>query len=322
MTAAKMALLADRGVVSVKGADAGKFLQGLISNDMGPLSVERPDRLPPAIHAGLLSPQGKILFDFFVVAPLHRGMAPSQDLFWLETARESVAALVKRLTMYKLRADVAIEDISDDSMVAALWGPAAELRSIPPVAFDISPSHFEDPRLPALCLRWIVWRKLSDRILGGPRRSGKVTEVDAGEYHAHRIALGVPEGGKDWAFGDTFPHEADFDQLNGVSFAKGCFVGQEVVSRMEHRANVRKRVVPVDGEAPLTPGAEVKAGAATIGSIGSVAGTRALTLVRLDRAAEAKAKGEALTAGGVVITLRKPAWATFDIAAPAAAEAP
>jgi folate-binding protein YgfZ len=124
----------------------------------------------------------------------------------------------------------------------------------------------------------------------------------------------VPEGGKDYAFGETFPHEADLDQLGGVSFTKGCFVGQEVVSRMQNRASIRKRIVPVVGAAPLTTGAEVAAGAAVIGTIGSVAGTHGLALVRLDRAAEAAAKGDSLTAGGVAIALRRPDWATFELA--------
>jgi folate-binding protein YgfZ len=225
--------------------------------------------------------------------------------------------------LYKLRAEATIQDASADNLVVALWGaPTAELRSIPPVAFDISPTHFDDPRLPGLGLRWLVWRSLADRILGGPRRSGKVVEVDAAEYHAHRIGLGVPEGGKDYAFGDTFPHEANFDQLDGVSFTKGCFIGQEVVSRMQHRAHVRKRVVPVEGNTPLTSGVEVKAGDVAIGAVGSVSGTRGLALLRIDRAAEAKAKGQSLTAGGVAIALRKPDWATFDIEPAAAAETP
>src|SRR6185503_12550677 len=132
----------------------------------------------------------------------------------------------------------------------------------------------------------------------------------------------VPEGGKDYVLGDTFPHEADLDQLNGVSFGKGCFVGQEVVSRMQNRASVRKRVVPIEGEAPLTSGAEIKVGEAAIGTIGSVAGKLALALIRLDRAAEAKAKGQVLTAHGVPVALRKPGWATFDFASAAAQEAP
>ena len=145
---------------------------------------------------------------------------------------------------------------------------------------------FADPRLPAL----------GSRILADARSArGKVAAADAldaapEDYHAHRIALGVPEGGKDYVLGDTFPHEADLDQLGGVSFSKGCFVGQEVVSRMQNRGNVRKRVVPIEGEGPLASGAEVKVGAAAIGTVGSVAGRLALALLRLDRAAEAKAK--------------------------------
>jgi len=150
---------------------------------------------------------------------------------------------------------------------------------------------------------------------------GATAEPDA--YHAHRIALGVPEGGKDYAFGDAFPHEADLDLLHGVSFDKGCFVGQEVVSRMQHRANIRKRVAPIEGEAPLTSGAEVTAGTAVIGTVGSVADRLALAMVRLDRWGEAKAKGEPVRAGSVPLTLRQPAWAPFDLlAAKAGAEAP
>jgi hypothetical protein len=130
----------------------------------------------------------------------------------------------------------------------------------------------------------------------------------------------VPEAGKDFPIGDTYPHEADFDQLNGVSFAKGCFVGQETVARMKHKGVVRKRVVPVEAQAPLKSGAPIMLGEAEIGTIGSVAGTRGLALVRLDRAAEASAKGQAILADGVAISLRKPAWATFELdpgAAPA-----
>ena len=176
---------------------------------------------------------------------------------------------------------------------------------------------FPDPRLPALGSRILAEARLAASIAAATNSLDASTE----DYHAHRIALGVPEGGKDYVLGDTFPHEADLDQLNGVSFSKGCFVGQEVVSRMQNRASVRKRVVPIEGDAPLTSGAEIKVGEAAIGTVGSVAGKQALALVRLDRAAEAKAKGQVLTADGVPVTLRKPDWATFDLA-PAAAEAP
>jgi folate-binding protein YgfZ len=299
MTAARIALLSDRGVVRLTGEDAERLLQGIISNDMGLLASQS------AIHAALLTPQGKILFDFFVVN------AP--DGFRLDTARDKAADLAKRLNLYKLRAKVDIRDVSDDYRVLALWGPSP--HSPGETAGTLS---FPDPRLHALGLRILA----ETRFASGIAAATNGLEASPEDYHAHRIALGVPEGGKDYAFGDTFPHEADLDQLEGVSFTKGCFVGQEVVSRMQNRANVRKRVVPIEGEAPLTPGAEITVGTTAIGSVGSVAGRLALALIRLDRAAEAKAKGQALTAGGVAVTLRKPDWATFDLAPAAAAEAP
>lgn len=300
MTPARIAALSDRGVVRVAGEDAEKLLQGIISNDMGLLASQ------PAIHAALLTPQGKILFEFFVAK------ASGGD-FLLETARDKAADLAKRLGFYKLRAKVEIRNVSDNYRVLALWGPSPQ--SPGETAGTVS---FPDPRLSALGLRILAEA-------GFATDSAAATNgLDASpeDYHAHRIALGVPEGGKDYVLGDTFPHEADLDQLNGVSFTKGCYVGQEVVSRMQNRGNVRKRVVPIEGEAPLMPGAEVKAGAAAIGTVGSVAGRLALALVRLDRAAEATAKGQALTADGVAITLRKPDWASFDLAPPATAEAP
>jgi folate-binding protein YgfZ len=134
----------------------------------------------------------------------------------------------------------------------------------------------------------------------------------AADYHAHRIGLGVPEGGKDYALGDTFPHEALFDQLRGVDFDKGCYVGQEVVSRIQHRASVRKRVVKVQGPSPLpAPGTDVKAGAVTIGMLGSVSEQTALALLRVDRAAEAQAKNIPLTAAGVPLTIVFPSGRAF-----------
>jgi folate-binding protein YgfZ len=298
MTPARIARLADRGVVRVTGADAEKLLQGIVSNDMELLASQ------PAIHAALLTPQGKILFDFFVVR--------AGDGFLLEVARDKAADLAKRLNLYKLRAKVDIQDASEDYRVLALWGSPSGREEITDAV------SFADPRLPAL----------GSRILADTRSArGKVAAADAldaapEDYHAHRIALGVPEGGKDYVLGDTFPHEADLDQLGGVSFSKGCFVGQEVVSRMQNRANVRKRVVPIQGEAPLASGAEVTAGTAAIGTVGSVSGRLALALLRLDRVAEAKAKDQILAAGGVAVTLSKPDWATFDLATAAPAEAP
>jgi folate-binding protein YgfZ len=291
MAPQQIAPLPDRGVVRVAGADADKLLQGIITSDMAVLARQ------PAIHAALLTPQGKILFDFFVVE--------AGGGFLLETAGEKTAELVKRLMMYRLRAKVEIADASSSYGVLAAWGSAAE--AVP------GSLVFPDPRLVELGLRMLVETTSTTELAAtaGPEA-----------YHARRIALGVPEGGKDYAFGDAFPHEAGLDLLHGVSFDKGCFVGQEVVSRMQHRANVRKRVVPIEGEAPLASGAEVTAGTAVIGTVGSVAGRQALAMVRLDRWAEAQTKGEPVRAGGVPVTLRQPAWAPFDLlAAKAGAEA-
>ena len=301
MSSAQIALLADRGVVRVLGADADKLLQGIITNDMDLLASQ------PALHAALLTPQGKILFEFFVAKA-------GEGSYLLETGVDQAAALAKRLGMYKLRAKVVIADVSAEYRVLALWGEAPQ-----------SPGEakgtvrFPDPRLPELGLRILAESKFADDVASASNGSDATAE----DYHAHRIALGVPEGGKDYALGDTFPHEADMDRLNGVSFTKGCFVGQEVVSRMQHRAHVRKRVVPVEAAGPgeLQPGAEIALGAAVIGRVGSVAGRRSLAMLRLDRAAEAKAKGQPLTTGGIEIVLRKPDWlAASDLEPTAAAE--
>jgi tRNA-modifying protein YgfZ len=296
MPLARMALLPDRGVVRVAGPDAEKFLNGSITADLSALAKQ------DAVHSALLAAQGKVLFEFFALR------APGSG-FLLETARDLADDLVKRLKMFMLRAKVEAENVSRTYEVAALWGgtpPAGPTRLV-----------YADPRLPEL-----GWRMLAPVPPGFPADTGDVKGeaewMTAEAYHAHRIALGVPEGGKDYAFGETFPHEADLDLLHSISFTKGCFIGQEVVSRMKHRGTARRRVVPVLGEAPLTPGAPVMVGEVEIGRIGSVAGTRGLAMVRLDRAAEAAAKGEPLIAGDVAIALGNPAWASFEPAPPAA----
>ena len=285
MTQSKIALLPDRSIVRVAGEDAEKLLQGIITNDMSLLADQ------PAIYAGLLTPQGKVLFEFFVVR--------SADGFLLETGSEQAEDLSNRLGMYKLRAKVTIY-VSGAYRVAAVWGgqplPAGHHS-------DPDSLTFLDPRQePGLGLREVV----PLRAAGTNSDPSGAWLVSAEAYHAHRIALGVPEGGKDYAFGEAFPHEANFDALSGISFTKGCFVGQEVVSRTQHRGITRKRIVIVEGEHPLQSGAEVMAGPAAIGQVGSVAGNRGLALLRLDRAEEAIGKGERLTAAGREIRMRVP----------------
>jgi len=291
MADTRIALLPDRGVVSVMGEDAEKLLQGVITNDMGLLTTQ------PALHAGLLTPQGKILFDFFVVR--------AADGFLLETARDKAAALADRLKLYKLRAKADIRDVSSDYSVAAIWGGTYE-----PHGRGKAPLLFADPRLAAMGARELVTIG-SDWALANEEADSATQD----EYHAHRIGLGVPEGGKDYAFGDTFPHEALFDQLAGVSFTKGCYVGQEVVARMQNRGTVRKRVVPVNGAGALpAPATAIVAGGVEIGTLGSVAGERGLALIRLDRAAEIADRGEMLRAGDVPVRIAPPSWAAFSLA--------
>jgi len=287
----KAALLPDRGVLKVAGEDSRGFLHGLVSADILKLSAGE------ARFCALLSPQGKIIADFIIVE------APARDGggFFLDVPRALVEPLLDKLNLYKLRSRLIIEDLSEVLGVLAAWdGDRAP-------AFGLS---YADPRLPALGLRTML---PPHRATDAAAALGAVL-VNASEYEAHRIALGIPRGGVDFRYGDAFPHEADMDQLGGVDFTKGCYVGQEVVSRMEHRGSARTRTVPVryDGAAPPPAGAAVVAGERQIGSMGSAAAGRGLALLRLDRLADAMSRGEPLLVGGVPIQLIKPDWARFS----------
>ncbi|GJD47926.1 tRNA-modifying protein YgfZ [Methylobacterium crusticola] len=269
-----LASLPERAVVAVTGADATGFLQNLVTCNVESLPEDE------ARLGALLSPQGKILFDFLV------SRAPGG--FWLDTARASAADLVKRLSLYRLRAKVAVEPAP--GAVAAAWGeaPAGPAR--------------RDGRLPAL--GWRLYRGDGE---------GPAPDADAAAYHRHRIGLGVPESGADFTLGDAFPHEALMDQLGGVDFRKGCYVGQEVVSRMQHRGTARTRIVPIGyrGGPAAPPGQPVTAGRHTLGQTGSAAGERGLAMLRLDRLGDALAAGEAVEVAGRPVAVEKPAFATF-----------
>ncbi len=278
--------LPDRGVVRIAGDEARGFLNGLVTCDM--------DKVIPgkAGFGALLSPQGKILFDFLIVE------AEPQDGggFYLDTPRVLAPDLIERLAMYRLRAKVTIEDMSHRLGVAAVVG-----------APDIDPEDylsFTDPRLPALGLRLIAERADLERLGGTPE-----------DYHAFRIELAVPEGGKDFAYNDAFPHEVLMDQLHGVDFRKGCYIGQEVVSRMEHRGTARNRIVPVAYEGGFAPveGVDVVAGGKVIGKAGSQHKGRGLAMLRLDRLGDALETGVPVTAGGIGLTASKPSFASFNL---------
>ena len=284
----KAALLPDRGVIKVIGDGARNFLHGLVTADMLKLTPGS------ARFCALLTPQGKIIADFFVVE------AQPQDGggFFLDVPRALVATLFERLNLYKLRAKVLIEDLSGILGVLAIWDSASATK------YGLC---YDDPRLPALGLRSMM---PPHRAADAAAKLGAVL-VAAEEYEAHRIALGIPRGGIDFAYGDAFPHETDMDQLGGVDFAKGCYVGQEVVSRIEHRGTARTRAVPIryDGAAPPA-GAAITAGGRQVGAMGSAMHGRGIALLRLDRVAEAD--GQTLDAGGVAIHIVKPDWARFS----------
>jgi folate-binding protein YgfZ len=285
----KAAILSDRGVVHVAGDDPGKFLNGLVTTDMAKVTPARP------AFAALLTPQGKIIVDFIVVA----NKPAAGGGFFLDCPHALASTLAERLTFYKLRAKVTVADRSEELAVLALWNGAGGIETA---------VCYPDPRLPEMGVRCILPRAASAQAVA----EAGVTLVESTEYGAHRIRLGIPRGGSDFVYGDAFPHETDMDQLNGVDFKKGCFVGQEVVSRMEHRGTARTRIVPIafDGPPPEA-GLPVTAGEKNIGVMGSGITGRGLAALRLDRVTDALASATPLVAGGIVIRPVKPDWASF-----------
>jgi len=272
-----IAVLPERAALFVGGAQAEDFLHNLLTCEVKGLKAGE------GRYGALLSPQGKILFDMFLTR--------TDDGFLLDVSTAALDDLVRRLAMYRLRSKVEIERRPDLS-VAAIWGEG-ELAT--------GGAIYADPRYAGLGYRTMA--------------ADVAANAAADAYHAHRIGLGVADWDSDMGSGELFPHEANLDQLGGVSFGKGCYVGQEVVSRMQHRGTgARSRILPVrfDHDAPPR-GTEVLAGDRKVGAILSGSGSRALALLRLDKVAAAYAAGEELRAEGQALAIERPAWATFDI---------
>ena len=280
----KAAFLPDRGVVKVSGEDARNFLNGLVTTDVTELKPAQ------GRFGALLTPQGKIVVDFLITeAPGGHGGG-----FLFDCPRALAKTLADKLAFYKLRAKVAVENLTDSLGVIAAWD------GDPAVTPDLA---FADPRDQALGWRILAPQELAAKVaalIGADL-------VDASAYEAHRIACGAPRGGLDFTYGDAFPHETNMDRLHGVDFDKGCYVGQEVVSRMQHRGSARTRTVKIllDGPSP-EPGATILAGDKAVGTMGSTAGEMGLALIRTDRVADALSAGLALTAGGLDIRLAEP----------------
>ncbi len=284
----KTAHLSNRALVAIDGDSAPEFLQNLITCDVEQL-VEGE-----ASFGALLTPQGKILFDFFCIR--------TGQGFLFDIASELQADFVKRMTFYKLRSPVEISAIQDDMKIFAAWDDdnKPDMDDI-----DIDDGHaYFDPRLGLMGIRMIT--------------SAQDTSSDVADYNAHRIRLGMPQGGEDFAYGEAFPHDAMMDQFEGsgagVAFQKGCYVGQEVVSRMQHRGTARRRIVIISADQPLpASGSAVEASGKLIGTIGSVHNNKGLAMVRIDRLANATA----ITSDGVDLEARLPTWSKLSLEPPA-----
>ena len=278
MSGPKFCVLPHRGVVAVAGEDRVAFLQGLVSNDVTKVAPGHP------VWAALLTAQGRFLNDMFVVDA-------GFGTFLLETERDRAPALAKKLALYKLRSKVTIEDRSGTMDVAVIFGPGAESRNSVPSALS-----FIDPRLPALGVRVLLPAGQAAKLLGLP-------EAPLAEYEALRLSLGVPDGSRDLVVEKALLLENGFDELNGVDWKKGCYMGQELTARTKYRGLVKKRLFPVkvDGALPA-PGTAIERNGEEVGEIRSGAGNRALAMLRLE------ALEGALTAGGARIVPQKPDW--------------
>ena len=318
--------LHDRALISIDGPEAEHFLQNIVTTDLDALGNGE------AKPGALLTPQGKILFDFLVSRGSDGGLR-------LECRADIADDFIRRLTMYRLRAKVEITK-QEQSLVAIRWDLESTASQIDsswladrrfPLEAKVMRSYVEvpPPLTPPLQGEGITVVAVSPSPLragvrGGGEQPLKSTRfADAGapnvtatpeDWHHLRIAHGIAESGSDYELGDAFPHDTLLDETGGVGFRKGCYVGQEVVSRMQHRGTARRRVMIARGDADLpAAGTEVRANDRPIGVIGSSAGREGLAIMRIDRVKDALDAGHAITADGVSLALSIPAWARYTL---------
>ena len=283
MSGLNFSLVPHRGVIAVGGPDRVEFLQGLISNDTTKVAPGR------AIWAALLTPQGRFLNDMFVVDG-------GNDTLLLETERDRAAALAKKLRMYTLRSKVAVEDRSPSLEIAVVYGE--QFAAPGSVGSAVA---FADPRLDALGYRIIAPASQAASLL----REHGLTEAPLADYEALRLSLGVPDGSRDLPVEKALLLESGFDELNGVDWKKGCYMGQELTARTKYRGLIKKRLFPVsvEGEAPA-PGTTIHKDGQEVGELRSGSGNRAIAMLQLDAAQN----GATLTADGVRIVPEFPGW--------------
>ena len=283
MSARQFSLSPHRSVIAVGGPDRVEFLQGLISNDTTKVAPGQ------AVWAALLTPQGRFLNDMFVADD-------GQGTLLLETERERAAALARKLSLYKLRSKVTVEDRGEGLEVAVAYGPDATATL--PIDGAVA---FADPRLPELGIRVIASPGTAARLLQAKGFSAAPLQ----SYDELRVSLGVPDGSRDLVVEKALLLESGFDELNGVDWQKGCYMGQELTARTKYRALIRKRLFPVKVEGALPePGAAVRLGDQEVGELRSGAGGHALAILRVDVARS----GQTLSAGDTRLVAEIPSW--------------
>ena len=264
-----IAYLPDRAVLEVSGEEAEHFLDNILTCEVAGLATGE------ARFGALLTPQGKILFDFFLIK--------TESGFWLDTPDYLANDFLKRLMFYRLRAKVDLVKLENVHVTAHLF-PQEPRGNF----FIIDPRHAD-----------MGWRVYDENL----------QDENKDVYLQRRISLCVPEGGRDFEYGDAYPHEVLMDQFGGVDFKKGCYVGQEVVSRMQHRGTTKKRVIKVSSESPLPEkGTTIIADGKPAGTLGSALDNEGLALLRLDRVHAA----DTVEAAGVTIKATLPDWVNFS----------
>lgn len=305
MANAYLHVFEDRGVIRLSGEDRVTFLQGLVSNDVTKVSPEQ------AGYGAFLTAQGKFLYDFFLIA--------LDDSLLIETAADRIDEFLRKLRMYKLRSKIELSAASEAWTVAAVFGDGAlsalglpaERGSSIPLGGGIA---FVDPRHAEAGARLVL--PAGD----GATDALGLRPVDRDAYDRRRVALGLPDGARDMAVEKTVLLEAGFEELGGVDFEKGCYMGQELTARTKYRGLVKRRLMPIAIDGPLpTPGTEITLDGREAGEVrtvvangdGQEGGGSGLAMIRLNRLDEALRSGAPLTAGEATVIPHKPDWARF-----------
>jgi len=288
--------LNDRAVISVSGTESREFLQGLVTSDV---TKVRPDR---TVYGALLTPQGKFLHEFFI--------AELGGILLLDCDRGRRDDLIRRLTMYKLRAKIEINDAADEFTVVAFPDQQVIDGAEGSAAALGSGIVFVDPRLAAVGARAILPSADAADIL----TAAGFSETDTEHYEQCRISLGVPDGGRDLVVEKSFLLESNFEELNGVDFEKGCYVGQEVTSRTKHRGLIKKRLLPVEAVDVLpSGGTQVLLDGKDAGTLFSSKGTSGIALLRLEKVEQSERESLEFSAGSTKLRVRVPNWLKLGI---------